>query len=137
MIETIPEGHWEEACRGFAERHRGWLMRLSITSTAALSAAPGDGANGTGSTTLAADLPLKDIMVEHPGGEAAIRILAGAGAERISHPVARARLLALERRPDGSEAGLRIDDAGGTTTLLRFRVSAAPETLDGLAPGEL
>jgi hypothetical protein len=38
---------------------------------------------------------------------------------------------------DRIKTGLRINDAVGETTLVRFRVEAATETLDGVAPAEL
>ena len=128
MIQTIPQDQWSAVCEDFASRHRGWLARVMIVS---------DKAAGTDEQELAVDVPLRAILVDGRGPDARIRILAGEVEGPVAYPIPHPRAVMLEHRPDGSEAGLRIDDAEGARTLVRFRVIADPETLDGLAPAEL
>jgi len=128
LIQTIPQDQWSEVCAGFASRHRGWLARVMMVS---------DTDAATEEQELAVDVPLRAILVEGQGADARIRILAGEVDDPVAYPVPHPRVLMLEHRPDGSEAGLRIDDAEGARTLVRFRVIADPETLDGLAAAEL
>jgi hypothetical protein len=123
----IPKDQWSDVWRGFASRHRGWLARVLVLRD-------GDAANG--GRALAVDAPCGRSSWRRRGREAHIRILVGEDDRHIAQPVLHPRALMLEHRLDGSEAGLRIEDAEGARTLVRFRVIAAPETLDGLAPAE-
>lgn len=38
----------------------------------------------------------------------------------------------LQRTGDGADAALELESADGTKTILRFRASALPETVDGI-----
>lgn len=66
-----------------------------------------------------------------------IRIVVEKEKGLLTHRIEQPRSMKLEYAPDGIETGLRIDDALGRSTLLTFRVSTVPETLDGLAPAEI
>lgn len=130
MIESIPREHWADTCRSFVERHRGWLAHILRTRPGAAAGAARDG-------EVLGYRPLHDIRVEGHGPDARVSILTADGDTEVEYPVSGVRSLLVERRPDGSETGLQLEDARGVLTLIRFRVTAAPETLDGLAPDEL
>jgi hypothetical protein len=41
----------------------------------------------------------------------------------------------VEETPEGAEVALEIQSQDEGTTLVRFRATALPETLDGVGPG--
>jgi hypothetical protein len=45
--------------------------------------------------------------------------------------------LRVDETADGVARGLEIVDDDGECTRIRFRAAALPETLDGIAPGEV
>jgi hypothetical protein len=131
--ERIPREQWQDVCQRFARSHRGWLTRLFAVRTDDLELG---GPNDSG-REIGQELPLQDVIMSEAGPEPQMLILTGADDRRISYPIIRPRALLIEHDAEGSEAGLRVDDAAGHSTILRFRVAAPPETLDGLTPGEL
>lgn len=130
MIESIPRERWADACRAFAARHRGWRAHILRARPGAVAGAPRGG-------EVLGYHPLHDIRVEGQGPAARVSILIADGDTEVEYPVSGVRSLLVERRPDGSETGLQLEDGRGALTLVRFRVTAAPETLDGLAPDEV
>jgi len=128
VIESIPSERWSNACEDFAQRHRGWLVRLFVIE--------GHLNGGTSERELAIDEPLLAILVEPQTRDPRVCILVGREAAHATHCSAHPRTLSFEYQGDGREAGLRIEDRGGDLILLRFRVAAPGETLDGLAPTE-
>lgn len=133
MLQTIRSEEWASTLAQFANRHRGWLASILVMPIEDVEMqAPRPRVD-----EVALDRPLRDVVLEAPGPESQIRIIAGDGSDVMEHAIAGPRSVKLEYNPEGNEVGLRIDDARGQSTLVRFRVAAAPEALDGLAPGEL
>jgi hypothetical protein len=120
----VPAEDWDDALDAFTREHRAWLAHVEPDDRAASSAR---------------DRPLVDVRPEHRGARVvAIRIDLGMDAAdattlRIEEPVA----VAVETTPDGTSSGLRIEDASGRLTRLRFRVEPPAAMLDGVAPGEM
>lgn len=133
MNRTIPREEWLEICQGFGNRHRGWLVRILVMATSEVETQAGE----TDAGEVAMDVPLLEVAAAEEAGDPQIEIALGERKAEVTHRIWRPRALTLEHGPDGIETGLRVDNAVGETTLVRFRVEAAPETQDGVAPAEL
>ncbi len=133
LIQTIRSEEWASNLAQLADRHRGWLASILVMPIEDVEMqAPRPRVH-----EVAVDRPLQDVIFATPEPESEIRIIAGEGSDVLEHAIAGPRSVKLEYNPEGNVMGLRIDDARGQSTLVRFRVAAAPETLDGLAPEEL
>lgn len=130
-FEMIPSDQWQVFCDEFSRSHRGWLIRIWVVDTVSLEA-------GSAETFDMAvrDLELAEVSLEHHGERFDLVIMARDGETHTDHLVRGVSAVMQEHDVDGNPSGLRIDSSGGQTTLVRFRVPARPETLDGLAPGE-
>jgi hypothetical protein len=128
---SIPKDEWASFCEEFSRMHHGWLVTISMVDTEELhSGAPVD------SVVLANELPLEAVAVESHNHEVALVVAVGRGAARAAHPVRQPARLVLEQGPDGRHQGLRIGTENGQSMFVRFRASAAPESLDGLSTAE-
>ena len=58
--------------------------------------------------------------------------MARSATELFTHVIHAVTRIYVERTDDGADAALAIESVDGTTTLLRFRVAALPETVDGI-----
>lgn len=122
----IPAGDWPGFGARFSDAHHGWLTR-------AVRREPGGGP---------AHLLWTDAALETVRLDGALTLTAstpdarrGAGAHLEASADAPRRVLVLET-DDGRHAGLRVEDADGGVTELRFRISALPGTVDGLLEDE-
>jgi uncharacterized protein DUF5335 len=122
---TVPRSEWESFLESFGRAHEGWLSSLEV-------ARPGETA-----AVVAFEMPLVDVKLERSSAHAddviAIGLRAPDGA-RVTHVMRKPIAVALDVAASGADAGMHIRSAADTMRL-RFRVAAAPESLDGVAPG--
>ncbi len=138
LVGAVPPERWADTCTRFSQRHRGWLVQVWALPTAMADSGGADPVEHV--QELATGVPLHGVALEDVGAAPAVIIHvcdehgseAGQPLVRIEAP----RALALEHDAAGEVQGLRIDDAGGHTTRLHFRITAPPEALDGLAETE-
>jgi hypothetical protein len=126
IIREIPRAQWPAFFDQFSRAHRAWLAELTTSEWAPDHA-------DTSAHPLRSITPFvhNDRVVhidirfqdDTPGHEPL----------RIHAPI-RAR---VEETTEGTAQGLDIVDAKGGSTHLRFRAAPQPDTLDGVAPGEL
>jgi hypothetical protein len=113
--EAVLPANWPAACAEFAQRHQGVLIRVLTLPTAA--AERGD----IGSAQeVAAGLPLAEVASVAAVPLPNIDIRVSNDGRHTVQRVERPKALALEKAPDGTLLGLRIDDADGVTTLVRL-----------------
>jgi Family of unknown function (DUF5335) len=116
----IPREAWTTTLDEFSTVHEGWRVSLDVL------------ASTMGAQPEVDDLPLLGVSV---GGadDPAITISAGRSwAEHITHTIHAPTRVQLERREDGADVALQIESADGAQAILRFRVAALPETVDGI-----
>lgn len=131
-FEIIPREQWQRFCEEFSRKYRGWLIRLWVLDTVNLEAGMDENAN-----MAVRDMGLREIAIEHHGERIDLVVMtSGEGESHVDHAVHDVDQLMVERDEEGVANGLLINGADATSTLIRFRVPASPETLDGLGPGE-
>ena len=82
--------------------------------------------------------PLDTVVArEVPGRPMAIELRFQDALEPMAVVVRRPCAVRVTETPEGAERGIDIEDAEGVCTRVRFRATALPEALDGVAPGEL
>ena len=114
----IPPEEWHSFFNGFSRQHAGWLITLAVTQSNKKS-------------TEVRGRRLQDISSDHLDHEIYLTVARNDGwqvASRIRDP---ARVV-FHRDLKGAHEGLDIKSADGTLTSIRFRVTARPETLDGV-----
>lgn len=132
MVRTeIPRDQWHSFCDEFSRLHRGWLVTIGVIDTQLLEASAEARAHA-----LTDDLIFQGITEEEKRGHTDLAIAAGEGEFHIAHAVHEPQHLYLESTEDGAHKGMRIDEADGHTTLLRFRASVPAEALNGLTETE-
>lgn len=127
-IEPVTE-EWRGFCNEFSRRHGGWRVDISCISTRLLEQDP-DAEEAA--QRLAHDAAFHGVSLEGPATGQVLTASAGEPPQHLDHRVYRPLHLWLERE-GGAVRGLRIDDADGWSTLIRFRVPAVPEEVDGVA----
>jgi hypothetical protein len=122
---NIPRAEWVTFFDRFSRQHERWLITLEIVTS------------GLGALRELRDKPLIGISADLKGsGVASISIIAGdKPADHIDHLISGPSRVALEETDEGAHKGLRIESRGGEITLLRFRSSVLPETVDGRVAG--
>ena len=114
--KEIPRSDWRHFLEAFGARHRGWLTTVEQGAI------------------RVAERPLGGVELRLVGDEIdaiLLRFGNGIGAVQLQAPRA-VRVDATER---GEETGLDLETPEGLTRL-RFRATALPEELDGMAPSE-
>lgn len=120
--QEIPRGEWLSFLDGFSRQHEGWLVTLEVPA-------------GHGRSEVEAEnLKLEGITPEYSEGHDRISIALGNTPDDhlthfVSDPI---RVVFLETRT-GEHAGLQIEAADGSRTVVRFRGPAKPETLNEVA----
>jgi hypothetical protein len=123
VTREIPPGEWPEFFDAFTRRHEGWLVTVELFGE-------------LGAQVEANERPLKGIFTEGKTGSPAIEILTGSGpADSLTHVIAHPTRVQVEETPEGAESALQIESKDEGITLVRFRSTALPETVDGVAPG--
>jgi hypothetical protein len=128
---------WNTCCAGFSRAHHGWLITLATIATAQLEAAPEQ--VETHWQVIADQARFAGLVLAEEGGHYDVVIQAGDAGATIEHRASCVRSL-FRLTVDGAHRGLRIDcgkHEEGESTLIWFRVPAAPEELDDIANFEL
>ena len=117
----IQPARWSRALAEFSAIHEGWLISVDILSPA------------IGAQPEVRDLPLVGIVAEPEHRGSLITISAAKfDGEQITHSIHSATSVRLERTDTGADVAMQIESAEGTTTILRLKTPALPETVDGL-----
>ena len=119
-IEIQP-ARWPQALEEFSALHEGWLISVDILAPA------------IGAQPEVRDLPLTGVVAERQKTGDTITISAARlGAGQITHTIHAPTRVWIERTHDGADVAMQIESAEGTTTILRLKTPARPETVDGM-----
>jgi hypothetical protein len=111
---------WDATLNAFTRVHDGWLVSVELVSDA-------------GTRTAIHHLPLAGVSVDRLHGETAIVISAArSSSDHVTHVIAAARRVFLRKTDDGADAALEIESRDGDRTVVKLRVAARPETVDGM-----
>ena len=117
----IPREAWAQTLNEFTAIHEGWLVSLDVLGPE------------IGAQVEIKNLPLLGVSADRADHDGSIIISATRSVgEHITHTIHAATRVYIERREDGADVALQIESADGTKAILRFRVAALPETLDGV-----
>jgi hypothetical protein len=117
----IPRAAWAQALNEFTAIHEGWLVSLDVLGPE------------IGAQVEIKNLPLLGVSADRADHDGSIIISAARSVgEHITHTIHAATRVYIERREDGADIALQIESADETKTILRFRATALPETLDGV-----
>ena len=130
-IDISPE-LWPTFCEDFSRQHRGWLVTTSVLD--GVSQTPLPERDQCHIHPTARDLPFAGLTLE-PNGQDLVLLL-GEGKLHVSEPIHRVRRIVMLETDDGAHAGVRIEKSDETGVLVRFRVPAHPERLNGVAASE-
>ena len=131
---AIPPARWATFADKFSRQHRGWLVSVEVTDTRRLDLNPYQAEIDSG--VLAREQALRAVTLDETGGVSQFRIVVGEEPDRVVHRTGRPVNVQFEMAEDGAHQGLRVDGDDGTTTRVRFRTPAHPETLDGIGAAE-
>lgn len=122
-VEEIARDQWVAYLDAFSQQHYGWLVTVETRE-------PGASAN-----VLTRDAPLWGVHADTGlRGGGAISITVGRGTTyTIYSPVS----IRVQHAEGSADAALVVESAGGVETVVRFRVPARPEAVDGVLPDEL
>lgn len=116
----IPPRDWSRTLDRFSTVHEGWLVSLDL-------AAP-----TLGTQPEIRELPLLGVTAESSPLDSTITIAAARGdGEHIAHVIHSPTRVRIERTNEGADVALEVESSDGTAAILRFRVAALPETVDG------
>ncbi|HZQ10932.1 MAG TPA: DUF5335 family protein [Anaerolineae bacterium] len=120
----IPRNEWESFLNAFSLQHDSWLVTVKVLN------------QELGVQVEAEDVPLRGISAElNKDRENTISIYLGnPQMEHATHIINNPTHVRLESRGAAHEA-LDIESEDGTKTIVRFRVPARPETVDGVMTG--
>ena len=117
----IPREAWVQQLNEFTAIHEGWLVSLDVLGPE------------LGAQPEIVNLPLVGVSadrIDHDGTIAVSVMVSASG--HFTHIIQGVARLCVERADDGADAALEIESGDGTRTILRFRVAALPETVDGI-----
>jgi Family of unknown function (DUF5335) len=120
---TVPRPEWPTFLESFSRRHRAWLATVEQS---------GEAIGRVG----AAEAPLGSVTALRQDKDVSIEI-AFTGDGHVPLRIEKPRIMRVRQTDKGTESGLEIVDDDGVCTRVGFRVSARPEMLDGVAPGEV
>ena len=117
----IPREEWVQRLNEFSLIHDGWLISLDVLG------------DEIGAQPEIANVPLLGISADRIDRDGTIAVsVARSATEHFTHIIHAAARIYVERTDDGADAALEIESLDGTATILRFRVAALPETVDGI-----
>lgn len=118
----IPKTAWGERLNQFTAIHEGWLVSV-------------DTLGDLGAQTVIHNLPLLGVSVDRLDHDGTIAIsVARSAAEHATHMIEGVGRIHVEMTADGADAAMQLESIDGTKTILRFRATALPETVDGIVP---
>ena len=118
---AIPREVWFQQLNEFTAIHEGWLVSLDVLSPE------------FGAQPEIVNLPLVGVSadrIDHDGTIAVSVMVSATG--HFTHVIQGVTHICVERADDGADAALEIESGDGTRTILRFRVAALPDTVDGI-----
>ena len=121
--QEIPREQWPEFLDSFSRQHAGWLVTLEVLDAE------------IGAQVEAQELALVGISLDEKGSDKESIVIDVSAdvqthaAHRVLHPTH----IHLKTNDEGAHEALAIESAEGTTTLVRFRATALPEMVDGIA----
>jgi len=121
----IPRAGWVSFFNSFSGKHEGWLVTVEVIGP------------DIGDQEEAKELPLVGISADLKDNENFVNITVGRLPEdRMMHTVTDAARVWLKQSDEGADEALEIESKDGTKTLLTFRASVLPDTLDGITTDE-
>ncbi len=121
--QEIPQGEWSGFFDQFSRQHQGWRATVEVLSSE------------IGAGMEARDSPLVGISADMKDCERSIAIILGeTGNRHLTHIVSDPKFVRLKQTDEGADEALAIESFDGVTTLLHFRCSNRPETLNGVLP---
>jgi Family of unknown function (DUF5335) len=123
----IPRNQWLTFLDQFSREHRAWLAIIERVR------------RGSPASVEALERPLASVVPHIAGSRVAridIRLQSDSHKGEPIHVDAPASIR-VDETPEGVVRSLDIVDDDGESTRVRFRVAPLPETLDGIAPGEV
>jgi hypothetical protein len=117
----IPKADWVEWLDRFTQVHDGWLVSVDVLRP------------DLGAQLEIDNLPLIGVSVDQVDNDGKIAISVARTSElHFTHVVHRVTRIYAEQTDSGADAALEIESGDGSKTILRFRVAALPETVDGI-----
>lgn len=126
-VRDIPAAEWPVFLEEFSRGHRAWLATVDRVDPGSLR------------HVEAVERPLRSVTPDMSARRVVgieIRFQEDSQARDAIRIEAPARLR-VDETTEGTAQGLEIQDEDGECTRIRFRVAPLPETLDGIARGEL
>jgi hypothetical protein len=120
-IQEIPGAEWPTFLERFGSAHRAWLATIH-------------GIERGMPVTRVPSVPIKSVGLERDAAGPLVRLTFGNGVSLCAVGPCAVR---LQRTDDGLAHALEIEAVDGVLVRVAFRATAAPEQLDGLAPGEV
>ena len=120
LTVEIPREAWVEQLNEFTAIHEGWLVSVDVL------------APEIGAQPEIVNLPLLAVSADRIDHDGAIAVSVLSATEHLTHMIHGVTRIYIERADDGADAALEIESVDGTRTILRFRVTALPETVDGI-----
>jgi hypothetical protein len=122
MIETaeIPRAEWSDALKEFSAIHEGWLVSVDVLSDA------------IGAQPEVIDLPLLGVDFESAGVGLVTVSAARSADDHITHTIQAPRHIWMTRDERRAVVAVEIESADGARVIIRLRVPALPETVDGV-----
>jgi hypothetical protein len=116
----IPHEEWLSFFDSFSRQHLDWMVTVEVASPA-------------GRLIVVEQRRLKGISMDRADGKERVYIQVGdRPEEHITHKIDDPTQLNFRKTQSGCHKGLEVASADGTTTIIRFRSAAQPETLDGI-----
>jgi hypothetical protein len=117
----IPKADWVEWLNRFTQVHDGWLVSVDVLRP------------DLGAQLEIDNLPLIGVSADQVDNDGTIAIsVARTSGLHFTHVAHRVTRIYAEQTDSGADAALEIESGDGSKTILRFRVAALPETVDGI-----
>ena len=117
----VPREAWVRTLDEFTRLHEGWLVSIEVLKA------------DLGAQSEIEELPLLGISADRLEHDGTIAIsVARSGREHLTHFVQAVTRMHREQTAAGADVALQLESADGTRTIIRFRVAAAPETVNGI-----
>jgi hypothetical protein len=119
-IELAREA-WADRLNEFTAIHEYWLVSVEVLGE-------------LGAQPEISNLPLLGVSIDRLDHDDVVVIsVARSVSHHLTHVIEAVTRIFLQKTDDGADAALELESADGTKTILRFRASALPETVDGIA----
>ncbi len=125
VTQEIAREEWPQYLQAFSRQHQGWIVSVHVFG------------QDIGAQVQADGLPIQDISAElREPGKDEISIILGRPNEAPWQKIIPGPMhVRFESTIEGEHLSLQIEAADGYTTLIKFRVSANPEEVNGFLPG--